>query len=393
MSLAQRKAALLAELAEIKPEVEAGNPDAVKRASEILDTEIPAIDDEISKAEKHAQLVNRIAQAGAVKAKEENAAATLGEHVAKSIVGNVKIGQRGSWSAPEWKAASTMTTPSVIVPGMLTDYDRRIVEQPRRRLVVADLLGSETISGTSLTYYVESATVEGGVGIVAEGGAKPQISFADPTTVTESLSKVAVFYRESDELLEDAAWLASSINNRALYQLALFEENQLLNGNGTSPNMTGIMNRSGIQQQTYTNSIAETIFRARTLVSQNTMFTADAVIINPADYQTLRLWTDDNGQFYAGGPFTGQYGNGGIMEEPNIWGLRTVVTSAIAQGTALVGAFRLGASVIRKGGVRVEMTNSNEDDFTNNLVTVRVEERLALAVRYPAAFVATSLTA
>src|SRR5690606_21476411 len=113
----------------------------------------------------------------------------------------------------------------------------------------------------------------------------------------------------------------------------------------------------------------------------------------PLDYQSFRLSKDGNGQYYGGGYFAGQYGNGGVPEQPPLWGLRTIVTPAISAGTVLMGAVSQGATVYRKGGVRVDMANTNEADFINNLVTLRVEERLALAVRYPSAFVKVTMAA
>lgn len=113
-------------------------------------------------------------------------------------------------------------------------------------------------------------------------------------------------------------------------------------------------------------------------------------MINPADYMAIRLSKDTNGQYFGGGFFTGPYGSGGIIEQPPLWGLRTVVTSAIAAGTVLVGAFQT-AKVFRKGGIRVESTNSNVDDFINDKITVRVKERLGLQVKYPGAFVKITL--
>lgn len=80
-----------------------------------------------------------------------------------------------------------------------------------------------------------------------------------------------------------------------------------------------------------------------------------------------------------------------MLSQPNLWGLRTVVTPSIAQGTALVGAFSQAATVYRKGGVRVESTNSHSDDFTHNLNTVRVEERIGLAVPVPSGFAKVNL--
>lgn len=380
MTLKERLAALLKDL------------DAAETLEEAkrIKGEIEAVQAQIALAEEKAGILEGMKSANPVGGKPDaKKAATLGEHFAKAAAGNIAKGQRFSFTAPEFKAAVVMTTPSSIAPA-LTDVDTRLVEGYRRPLLIADLFGSESITGTALTYFVENASVEGAFATVAENGQKPQISFGDPTPVTESLKKIAAFYKESDEIIEDAAWLVSSINNRALYLHDLAEENQLLNGNGTGNNLTGILNRSGIGAATYANGgsvSADDIFKAMMSVQNNSGFAADAIVINPTDYQALRLAKDGNQQYYGGGYFYGAYNNGAIVEQPALWGLRTVVTSAIPAGTVLVGAFKAGGSVIRKGGTTVEMVNTNEDDFTNNRVTIRVENRLALAVRYPAAFV------
>jgi HK97 family phage major capsid protein len=69
-----------------------------------------------------------------------------------------------------------------------------------------------------------------------------------------------------------------------------------------------------------------------------------------------------------------------------LWGLPVVATNAIAQGTALVGAFQLGATLYRRDGLRLETTNSDASDFVYNRIAIRVEERIALAVFRPLAF-------
>ena len=79
------------------------------------------------------------------------------------------------------------------------------------------------------------------------------------------------------------------------------------------------------------------------------------------------------------------------MQNPPLWGLRTVVTEAVAKGTAIVGAFRLGGKILRKGGLRVESTNSHDTDFTNDKITFRIRERVGLQVKYPKAFVKVTL--
>lgn len=325
-------------------------------------------------------------------------AKSLGDHVATTIGTRIKgrRGERFSEHASEYKAAAdTHVTGGATgnLGAALTTVDTNLVTGPRRLLTIEDLLGSETISGSALTYFVEGA-LEGTPGTVAENGQKPQIHFADPTPVTEALTKIAAFIKESDEIVDDLPWLVSSINGRLLYQLGLFIEDQLLNGNGTGTNLRGLLNRSGVQTETAANLTdnADALFRAVSKTSLNSGYAADGIVINPADYQKLRLSKDGNGQYFGGGFFSGQYGQSGIVEQPPLWGLRTVVTPAIAAGTALVGAFAQSASVISKGGITVETTNSHDDDFTNNRLTIRGERRLALAARRPAGFVKVALS-
>jgi HK97 family phage major capsid protein len=344
-------------------------------------------------------LIAQFKDAGTPKAPEVAQAKSLGEYFAKTA-GTALAGKRGervTVSTPEFKAASDVQVTGTVFGNALTSVDTNILTGVRRRLTIEDLLGSETISGTALTYFVENALVEGAFTLVAENGQKPQLHFGDPTAVTEALSKIAGFIKESDELIEDLPFLKSAIDGRLLYQLNLFIEDQLLNGSGAAGNIRGLLNRVGIQTEVRGSTAAgdnaqDTIFRAITKVQTGSGLTADGIVINPADYQTLRLAKDLNNQYYGGGFFSGQYGNGGIMEQPPLWGLRTVVTPAIAANTVLVGAFGQAGSVVSKGGVRVEATNTEGNDFTNNRITVRAERRLALAVRMPAGFVKTTIT-
>ena len=113
-----------------------------------------------------------------------------------------------------------------------------------------------------------------------------------------------------------------------------------------------------------------------------------------ADYVALRKAKDGNGQYYGGGFFSGQYGNGTIVDGSTLWGgLRIAISPFVPAGTALVGAFRDAATLYGKGGVQVDMSNSHADNFTTNKVTLRAEVRKALATRVPAGFVKITVTA
>jgi HK97 family phage major capsid protein len=119
----------------------------------------------------------------------------------------------------------------------------------------------------------------------------------------------------------------------------------------------------------------------------------DAIVIHPTDWQTIRLGKDSQNQYYGGGPFTGAYGNPAPSNLDHLWGLKAVITTAIAQGTVLVGGFQESAQVFRNQGDQRADDDSNVDDFINNLITLRAEERLALAVYRPAGFGKVTLTA
>lgn len=372
--------------------------------------EVDKLDGEIKAAADSQAVLNRIGalsksdnlpadDQGAVQAK------TLGEHFVKHAgqrLREIKGVQGASVAAPEFgaKAATdAQATTNAVYGPALTTVDRTIVLGVRPRLVIADLLGAGTIAGNAISYFVEGA-LEGAYATVAEGAGKPQLHMADPTTITDALRKIAGFVKLTDEMIEDLDFVVSEINGRLMYELARFEEQQILAGNGTGTNLLGILNRNGIQTLASDTAAdnADALFRAMTRVQLNSGLDADGIAMHPLDYQEMRLSRDGNGQYYGGGYFLPPYGEspseGGIMSpfQP-VWGMRTVVTPAIPQGTAVVGAWRQAATVYRKGGVRVESTNTHANDFTNNLVTIRAEERVALAVRYPAAFVRVTLAA
>lgn len=258
-----------------------------------------------------------------------------------------------------------------------------------RRLTIAALFANGSLSASSLT-YPQQGPVTGAPGTIFEGTTKPQMNFAW-ANVNEVLSKIAAITKVSDESMDDTPYLISVINAQLVQRLQIVEEDQLLNGDGTAPNIRGILNRSGVQVTGATTDTAannlDSIYHGITLVETGGAYVpCDGLVIHPADYEKFRTSKDLNNQYFGGGPFTGAYGNGGYVDDPALWGLPTVVTPAMNIGTVLVGAFSMGGQVFRKGGIRVDTTNSDVNDFQNNLVALRAEERLLLAVYYPMAF-------
>lgn len=304
-------------------------------------------------------------------------AKTLGEYAEKNLHLEMMLnGQaKSAGTGYGFKAATDIHTAPQIVTATQNVVDYAVRESVR------DLFGAEQISGNALTYFQLGAT-EGAPTTVAQGATKPQMHV--PTTpVTVPLQKIAGWFYETDELLSDAPFLRSAIDNRGMMEL-----NKAVN----AYLVTTLGQTSGIGSETYTTAgglTADVIFNAMMNIKANTGYDADGILIHPTDFAALRLAKDSNLQYYGGGYFYAPYGNGEVISQPGIWGLRTIVTDAVTQGAPLVGAFRAGASVVSKAGegASIEVHRGDHDDAINNRVTVVVEERLALAVRIPAAFV------
>lgn len=407
MNAKARRAAALKAAQEIISKVKAAGRDLTadeRTELEAHNATVLECDALIKQAEQDEALFKSLSEAGPVQ--PEDTTGKDGQYLAKSIgdhfVHHMKakgfnspkdIPTGATYAAPELvyeKAATDTQTvggPDGAYGPLVTDVDPNFVMPKRERLVVADMLQSGTVSGNAIKYPVFGA-IEGGTGYVTEGGQKPQLHVSDPTWVTDALGEIAGWFKTTDDMAEDLPYMVSEINTTAIYDLRFKEEQAILFGNGVSPNLLGIVQRSGIQTAAKDagDTVADAIFKAMGLVQTATGFQADGLVINPQDYEDLRLAKDANNQYYAGGPFQGQYGNGEVMVNPPVWGRRTVVTSAIPVGKALVGAFGL-AKLFKKGGIRVESTNSHADDFTNDKITTRLRQREGLQVKYPAAFV------
>lgn len=308
-------------------------------------------------------------------------AKSLGEYAAKNLdLEAMRMGR--AKSAGTGFGFKAYTDPQVSQQMLVTSQN--VVDNAIRDLEVRSAFGSEQISGNALKYFILGAKEDNSAPSpkgVAEAAAKPQFHIVE-SSATVTLQKIAGWFYETDELLEDNAFLKSALDARGLYELDAAIEGYLL---------TTLLGTSGLGSETYTHNAdvdPDTVFKAIMDVKSNSGLNADTIIMNPADYQAVRLLKDGT-QYFGGGCFYGPYGNGNVDLQPGLWGLKTIVTPNITAGTVLVGAFKQGASVITKAGegARIEVHTGDHDDAIYNRVTVVVEERLGLAVRRPAAFV------
>ena len=271
----------------------------------------------------------------------------------------------------------------------LTSTDTRIREGYRRPLTIWDLFNHEMTEKDAIAYYVEGA-FEGSAGMTPELGAFKQIHVAAPNKVTESLKKVTAIWKQSDEILTDAPRFVSHVNARAAYNLDIVVEDQLVSGDGTGDNMTGITNASGILTATasaYDLAFIESLLAKKTAIRKATPnFNVDTLLVADEDYDTMQTLKNSSDQYVLGGPVGLVYGNNVTVGDVLWRTIRIVPTPALASGTSILGAFKAGATIYEHVTGRRFDTGYDGDDFSHGRVSFRAYQRLALAVEYPAAF-------
>lgn len=265
---------------------------------------------------------------------------------------------------------------------VVPDYRPGIVALPQRRLTMAQLFAPGTTESNAIIYMKETA-FENNADTVAEGALKPESGLRFDAQ-TDRVYKIAHWLPVTDEMLEDVPALRSYIDARLRLGVQLAEDYKLLLGAASPEELTGILNRDGLADPIVSggspqDSNADAIARQIGAIETAQQLPVDGIVMNPTDFMNILLSKTESGEYHGDGPFA-------LPQRPVLWGRPVALTPAMTLGSALVGAFRAGGQVFRKGGLRVEMSNSHEDYFIRNLTAIRAEERLALAVYRPAAF-------
>ena len=256
-----------------------------------------------------------------------------------------------------------------------------VLHAPTPQLRVADLLDQQTATSGVIEWVIETASpVTANTAIeVAEGTAKPEGAFTF-TVASKALATIAVWVPITRQAAEDEAQLTGYIQGRLSYSCEKRLDSQLLNGDGTAPNIRGILNTAGVQTQSMATDSKLVSIRKMITKVQVAGYDASGIVLNPVDWEDVELSTDDNGAWI----FTNDPSS---LVGPRVWGLPVVPTVAIAAGTMLVGAFREAATLWRKAGVRILMSDSHTDNFVKNILVILAEMRAQLAVYAPPAFV------
>jgi len=252
-----------------------------------------------------------------------------------------------------------------------------IAAGPRLPIGVRSLIPQgQTTSGAVV--YVEEVSFTNNAAPVAEGAPKPK-SDKVFTPRTLPVETIAHYFKVSKQTADDLPFLVAQIENNGIYGVQKVEDNQLLNGNGTTPNLKGIVGVATVAPAapvggTLVDALGYAVFD---LAAKG--YVPDGAVVNPADWGKVALQKNLQGNYVFSNPL--DYATGG-----RIWGVRLVQSAHMAAGTFVAGAFQGNSQLLDREDVNVQIANQNEDDFIKNMLTVRVEERVVFIIYQAAAF-------
>lgn len=261
-----------------------------------------------------------------------------------------------------------------------------------RRLTVRDLLAPGRTSKAVIFYQRETGFTNAAAP-VSEGSLKPKSELTFDM-VTAAVRTIAHLLDISLQMLDDVDFIQSYIESRMRYGLALVEEAQLLTGSGTGQNLNGLYTQatayappSGatINGQPAGGANEQDLDKLRLALLQVELANAFAsgIVLHPTDWASIELLKDSTGQYLFTNPQT--------TTEPRLWGRPVVSTQAMTQGRFLTGDFKAHAQIFDRQDANVAISFENKDNFERNMATLRVEERLVLAVYRPEAFIKGTL--
>ena len=250
-----------------------------------------------------------------------------------------------------------------------------VVPAALRPVQVLDLIPQGETSQAAIV-YMEETTATNTAAETNEGAAYPQATLV-LTERTSNVRKVSEHLPVTDEQLEDIPQVQGYINGRLVFFVRQRLDNQVINGDGSAPNLRGMLNVVGIQTQAKgTDPGPDAIFKAMVKVRITGRAMPSGVIVHPTDWQNIRLLRTAEGVYI--------WGNPSEAGPERIWGLPIAQADSLSAGTAIVADFVNFTELDFRRNLDVQV-GYNNDDFTKGQKSIRADVRCAFVVYRPAA--------
>ncbi len=266
--------------------------------------------------------------------------------------------------------------PGVVQPQVLPG----IQVAPKQRLFVRDLIPIGQTQSPAI-FWVQQTGFTNAASVVSENTKKPESTINYEGKMTP-VSTIAHIFKASKQILADFKQLRSDVDREMRYGLKYVEEEEILFGDGTGVHLHGIIPQAEAFNPAFTVAHHNRIddIRLAMLQAQLARLPATGIVMHFMDWAATELTKDENGQYIFANPLR--------LAGSTLWGLPVVPTEiADFEGNFLTGAFAGGAQIYDREEMNVEIATENNDDFERNMLTMRCEERVALAVFRPEAFI------
>lgn len=349
--------------------------ESVKAELEATKASISVVKDEIEKMEAK----NNRVKMNQTEVKGFNATlADAIENNSDSIAKLARGEQKRSSFILDTKAVGTMTEAVNLTGDITRQYANQVYALPSRKVHMRSLLPIGSINQGLFTFPYESGG-EGDPAAQTQGSSKAQVDF-DITMKDAAAQYIAGYVRISRQMLDDIPAMTSFLQSRLLEKYLIAEDAQLLSGNGTAPNLQGITGVATAATGAATVDVEQLVQAIAQLESTN--YSATGILVNPLDWAAI-MNTKNTNAAYSLPASTVVTTDGSV----SIAGIPLYKSTAIAVDKFLVGDWSMGAQIMQNQGISVQFSEMDGDNFTKNLITVRVEARIAFPIYYAGAFI------
>lgn len=282
-------------------------------------------------------------------------------------------GAKGSVSIAVNQTITSLTTSAGGL--IVADRDPNIVALPKRRMTVRQLLMPGRTS-SNLVQYAKQTTRTNAAAVVSDTVTKPQSNYvwdvADAPVRT-----IAHWVLIARQTMDDIPQLQSEVDGELRYGLDLAEEAELLSGSGSGQHISGLTQNAAAYSAPFTPSGEQMIDTLRLAMLQIALaeYVADGMVLHPTDWARIELTKDGENRYLWANPRS--------LGVQTLWGLPVVDTQSMTVDKFLVGQFKMAAQIYDRMDAEVLISSEDSDNFRKNLLTLRAEKRLAMAVKRP----------
>ncbi|QEH81182.1 phage major capsid protein [Sphingomonas sp. C8-2] len=365
----------------------------VKKAGKLADETKAAVDEMATKQTELVGIVDALkVQLGEVEQRtvrrpgreSGNSIKTIGAQMVadgeklKAFAASLQGGQRLNISISDVQNAliSSDIGEGIVEPQRLPGID----VMPKHRLFIRDLIAPGR-TGSPAIFWVQQTGFVNNAAVVAENTKKPESTISFDSKIT-AVATIAHLFKASKQILDDFAQLQSTVDAEMRYGLKFAEEQEILFGDGTGVHLEGIVPQAQAFDPAFTVEFQTPIddLRLAMLQSQLARLPADGFVLHFIDWAKIELTKNQVGDYVLANPLR--------LAGPTLWGLPIVATDVPEfESEFLTGPFKTGAQLFDREDANVVISTENNDDFEKNMVTIRCEERAALAVKRPEGFV------